>query len=154
MWLCSDTSVLCSDRRYFCDGSFQDIVVIPLNAERIVVPRYPHQRPAFWPIETRQKFVSDERDFCLSFYQVLRFYWRREHAVLMGDYVRSESIGGWAFQAQNDGETGLEEPTWSVTTNGLTGDGSVNWKTVPAASVAVDPIDSAVWSQVNPPDNA
>lgn len=63
-----------------------------------------------------------------------------------GDYVRAQSVAGFAYQASGTGEAGTREPRWPTTLAGTVVDGSITWTAVAAGTNAIDSIVSAAWS--------
>src|SRR6266853_5891349 len=92
--------------------------------------------------ESRIKRAGAVRVFTIDFKDWLRSYWISRRDYTAGDYVRAPSIGGFAFQANNSGEAGTQEPPWPRVLGGTAVDGSITWTTVAPQTNALDAIAS------------
>lgn len=101
----------------------------------------------------RFKYAADIKPFTVDWKGWLRSYWIAGRRYNSGDYVRSPSVPGFAYQASG-GEAGAVEPAWPRTLAGTVTDGSITWTAAAPGNNAVDTISSVAWSQVSPPDSA
>ena len=102
----------------------------------------------------RVKRAGETKPFTIDMKRYLRSYWIAGRRYSAGDYVRSPTISGFAFQAGGNGEAGSVEPAWPRALSGTVTDGSITWTAVAPATNAVDTIASVTWGQVSPPDSA
>lgn len=87
--------------------------------------------------------------FTIDFKAWLRSYWIAGRDYNDGDFVRSPTLPGFAYQAQSAGEAGATEPAWPRVINGTVQDGSIEWLAVQPGTNAVDAIASVAWSLVS-----
>jgi hypothetical protein len=106
-------------------------------------------------VPVRIKRATETKPFTIDWKSYLRSYWIASRRYAQNDIVRSPSISGFAYQAQNAGEAGGAEPNWPRLLGGTTTDGSITWAAIAPGTNAVDTISATpTWSQVNPPDAA
>jgi hypothetical protein len=109
----------------------------------------------FLTAPARVKRAGETKPFTIDLHRYLRSYWIAERVQSAGDYVRSPSVSGFAYQCTQAGETGFKEPAFPRTLGTSVTDGSAQWLTVLPGTNALDPLSGApTWTTVSPPDSA
>jgi hypothetical protein len=109
----------------------------------------------FFTVPARSMSAGAIKPFRVEWWRYLRIYWTPGRRYSAQDAVRSQTVTGFAFVALQDGEAGLNEPSWPRKLAGTVADGSIIWQAVAPDDIGVDPIvGTPLWEQIAPPDDA